>query len=409
MHAHLITIGNELLSGRTVNSNAAFIGEQLAAAGAPVVQATVIGDDVGQIAAVIASALEQCDVVIVSGGLGPTHDDVTKVAIAHALGVQLVHDDRALNQIEETYRRWGRPFPEIARTMAITPEGATLLANRWGTAPGLHLTRGAKHLFAVPGVPREMRGMITESVVPILCSLPNATPVHMRAIITSGVPESKLSEELADLIPTPDSGINMAFLPGYSGVEIRLSTESGEQAISALAARIRERLGDAVVGIAEEVGLVATVARMLVERHETLATAESCTGGLLGKILTDRPGSSEYYKGGVIAYSNDVKEQMLGVPRDILEKHGAVSGETALAMAEGARDRLHATYGLSVTGIAGPGGATPDKPVGLIFLGFAYPGGERHRQLNLTDDREQNRERSAYAALDLLRRHLKAQ
>lgn len=408
MHAHLITIGNELLSGRTMNTNAAFIGEQLAAAGAPVLQATVIGDDVGQIVAVIASALEQCDVAIVSGGLGPTHDDVTKVAIARALDVQLVHDERALKQIVDTYRRWGRPLPDIARTMALTPTGAMLLANRWGTAPGLHFTRGDKHLFAVPGVPREMRGMIIESVVPIIRSLPSATPVYVRAVITSGVSESKLSEQLVDLIPAPESEISMAFLPGYSGVEIRLSTESGEQAILALAARIRERLGDAVVGLVEEAGLVATVARMLVERHETLATAESCTGGLLGKILTDRPGSSEYYLGGVVAYSNDIKERLLGVPRDVIETHGAVSSETVLAMAAGARDRLHAAYALSITGIAGPGGATPEKPVGLIYLGLAYPGGERHRQLNLSDDREQNRERSAYAALDFLRRHLKA-
>lgn len=407
MRAHLITVGNELLSGRTVNTNAAFIGEHLSRAGAPVVQTTVIGDDVGEITAAIARAIEKSDVVVVSGGLGPTHDDVTKVALARALGVALVHDGRAMQQIEETYRRWRRPLPQIARTMAMTPEGAQLLPNNWGTAPGLHLKHAETHLFAVPGVPREMRGMVTESVVPIIRSLPNATPVYVRVIITAGVPESKLSEQLEDLIPASDSGICMAFLPGYSGVELRLSTQLSEHVVSSLEAKIKERLGDVVVGAADDAGLVATIARMLVDRRETLATAESCTGGLLGKTLTDRPGSSEYYVGGVVAYSNDIKADVLRVPREVLEKDGAVSAETAVAMAEGARDRLNATYGLSITGIAGPGGATPEKPVGLIFLGLAYPGGARHRRLNLTDDREQNRERSAYAALDFLRRHLK--
>jgi len=406
MRAHIITIGNELLSGRTVNSNAAYIGHALAAVGAPVAEITVVGDDDEAIVNALQRAVELSDVIVTCGGLGPTHDDITKVAMARALSLELVFDPEAMKRIEARYERWARKMPEAAQSMAMIPKGATTLPNEWGTAPGLHIEYQGTHIFVVPGVPREMRGLISESVVPALRKLPGLTPVYTRALATSGVPESTLAERLSDLIPPEDGPIAMAFLPGYGGVELRFTTTTAEAELDELVAKIEARLGKIVVGDADAVDLVSAVGDLLRERGETLATAESCTGGWLGKVLTDRAGSSDYYVGGVVAYSNEIKVRLLGVAEEILAAHGAVSAETAAAMASGARERLGADYALAITGIAGPGGGTDDKPVGLIYLGMAHGGGVETRRLRLSNDREQNRERSVYAALNLLRRHL---
>lgn len=406
MRTCLITVGDELLSGRTVNTNAAYIGRRLALVGAPVVTAVVVGDRVEGIAVAVSRSLEQHEVAIVTGGLGPTHDDVTLDGISSALHLPLEESPEVLVKIEERYRRLDRVVPAGVKRMARIPRGARILPNHWGTAPGLHITTGQKHCFILPGVPREMRGILDGSVLPALSSLPGLSPVYVRELVTAGVPESSLSERIADLIPPEESPIRLAFLPGYDGVELRLTSSESRHDVDRLAAAIAERIGPALVGAAPGDDLVGAVARQLRERGATLATAESCTGGLLGKLLTDRAGSSDYYLGGVIAYANLAKHDLLGVPEEILAAHGAVSAETAEAMARGVCERLGADFALSITGIAGPGGATPDKPVGLIYLGLAWEGGQASRKLQLTSDREQNRDRSAYSALDLLRRHL---
>lgn len=406
MRTCLITVGDELLSGRTVNTNAAYIGRRLADLGAPVVTAVVVGDRVEGIAVAVSRSLEQHEVAIVTGGLGPTHDDVTLDGISSALHLPLEESPEVLARIEERYRRLDRVVPAGVKRMARIPRGARILPNHWGTAPGLHITTGQKHCFILPGVPREMRGILDGSVLPALSSLPGLSPVYVRELVTAGVPESSLSERIADLIPPDESPIRLAFLPGYDGVELRLTSSGSRLDVDRLAAAIAERIGPALVGAAPGDDLVGAVAQLLRERGATLATAESCTGGFLGKLLTDRAGSSDYYLGGVIAYANLAKHELLGVPDEILATYGAVSAETAEAMARGVRERLGADFALSITGIAGPGGATPDKPVGLIYLGLAREGGQVSRKLQLTSDREQNRDRSAYSALDLLRRHL---
>lgn len=406
MRTFLVTVGDELLSGRTVNSNAAYIGRKLADVGAPVVSALVVGDDIPQIAKAIRSATAGHEVVIVTGGLGPTHDDVTLDGISAALSLPLVESEEVLAAITERYKKLDRTVPAGVRRMARVPQGAEILPNHWGTAPGLHVLLGNTRIVALPGVPREMRGILDESVVPMLAALPGVRPVYVRALATAGVPESSLSERISDLIPPAGSAIRMAFLPGYNGVELRLSSAESPQEVDQLAARIAERIGLALVGDATGSDLVAKVGQLLTRRGATLATAESCTGGLLGKLLTDRAGSSDYYLGGVIAYANEAKLDFLDVPPEVLDSHGAVSAESAQAMAQGARSRFGSGYALSITGIAGPGGGTDLKPVGLIFLGLAWEGGSATRKLQLTSDREQNRERSAYSALDFLRRHL---
>lgn len=404
----MLTIGDELLSGRTVDSNGAYIGKRLSVVGAPVESRVTVGDDVAHIGRVLLTALAEYDIVVITGGLGPTHDDVTVEAVATALNIPLVMNDDVLGGIEARYREWNRPMPKAVTRMARIPEGTIVLENLWGTAPGLYLQVDLRHVFLMPGVPREMRGILDESVVPIIKALPGLTPVHTRAIITSGISESALAEKLADLIPPPESPVKTAYLPGYGGVELRFSSLEDPEALGRLVDQISERIGPHYIGDATREDLVGHVARILVERKETLATAESCTGGLIGKLLTDRPGSSDYYLGGVVVYSNEIKEKLLGVPVDTLSQHGAVSAQTAEAMAAGARDRLKSTYAISVTGIAGPGGGTEEKPVGLVYLGLATRTGSFSREMRLTRDREQNRHRSAYAAIDFLRRKMEA-
>jgi nicotinamide-nucleotide amidase len=405
----LVTVGDELLSGRTVNSNAAYIGKKLADLGAPVELTLVVGDEVAEIAAAVRHACADHDVVVITGGLGPTHDDVTLDGISSALSLTLKENQKVLEAIQSRYRQLDRAVPKGVMRMARVPKGAEVLDNHWGTAPGLHMVNGRTHIFVLPGVPREMRGLLDNGVLPLLAKLPGLTPVYVRALVTAGLPESSLSEKIADLIPAAGSPIKLAFLPGYNGVELRLSSSVAPPDVDRLAAQISERIGAALVGEAGTDDLLAKLAQLLTNSGSTLATAESCTGGLLGKLLTDRAGSSDYYLGGVIAYANSAKQSFLDVPSGTLEAHGAVSAETAEAMATGARARFGATYALSITGIAGPGGGTPEKPVGLIYLGLAWPGGQTSKRLQLTKDREQNRERSAYSALDFLRRHILAQ
>jgi nicotinamide-nucleotide amidase len=406
MNTFVLTIGDELLSGRTLDTNGAYIGKQLSLVGAPARSRATVGDDVAQIVQTIRQAQSDHDVLIITGGLGPTHDDVTVEAIAQALSVSITTNEEVLKGIKARYSEWNRPMPEGVARMAQVPDGSQVLKNLWGTAPGLYLQSNHRHIFVLPGVPREMRGLLDASVIPIIESLPGLEPVHTRAIATSGISESALAEKLRDLMPPDSSAIKVAYLPGYGGVEMRFTSQKDPDAVEKLATQVIERIGLHFVGDATQDDLVGHLARMLMSRNETIATAESCTGGLIGKLLTDRPGSSEYFLGGVVVYSNEIKQNLLGVPGDTLVQYGAVSAQTAEAMAKGARDRMNATYAVSVTGIAGPGGGTDEKPVGLVFLGLATDQGTFSRQMRLTRDREQNRLRSAYSAIDFLRRHI---
>lgn len=408
MNLELVTVGTELLLGFTVDTNGAEVGRACAAVGIRLVRRTAVPDDAPAIGAAVREALGRTGLVVTTGGLGPTRDDATKQAVAEVLGRRLVEDPDVLQSLEARARRMGRwPLAASNRTQAQVPEGATVLPNPRGTAPGLWLEDAdGRVAVLLPGVPREMRGLMDESVLPIVRALPGLTPVYVRSLLTAGVTESALSETINDLVPPADSPVRLAFLPGYHGVELRLSTQGAPGEADRLASAIAQRIGPALVDEASGDDLVAKVGRLLREQGAHLATAESCTGGLLGKLLTDRPGSSEFYLGGVIAYANTAKQELLDVPSGTLTEHGSVSPESAAAMAQGALARFGADFALAITGIAGPGGGTPDKPVGLIYLGLAWGGGTTTRKLQLTSDREQNRERSAYAALDLLRRHL---
>jgi competence/damage-inducible protein CinA-like protein len=414
----LITIGDELLLGFTIDTNAAHISRTLAAVGFEIVRRTTVGDAAVEIAKAVSEALDRTGAVITTGGLGPTSDDLTKPAIARIFGRAMILDESIATELE---RRWRARFPTASfpatnRIQAEIPEGATILTNRHGSAPGIWLEdeRG-RWVAMMPGVPREMRGMLAEEVLPAMQTRAQGTPavVLSGTLRTSGIAESAIAEMLGPNFlgdPTKEKGaFPLAFLPSVAGVDLRVTArglprEEAEPLVRQAIAKLRSKL-DAYAYGEDDADLAAVVLELCRSRNLTLAVAESCTGGLLGERLTNIPGSSDVFLGGVIAYDNDVKVGLLGVnPADIAE-HGAVSEPVALQMAAGIRAKTRADIGISITGIAGPGGGSPDKPVGLVWVGVDGPD-RRARRFHVGGDRAEIRQRAAQAALEMVRRAL---
>jgi nicotinamide-nucleotide amidase len=379
MRVELVTIGDELLLGDTVNGNAAWMGRRLAEHGLEVTRSVVVGDELDVIVEALAEALSRADAVITTGGLGPTYDDLTRDALAKAAGVALVRDAELERRLRERVAAAGRELQPMALRMADVPEGAGILGNSAGSAAGLRVELEGGVVYALPGVPFEMRTMIDEVVLP---ELAGEHRVARRTLRTAGVWESVLATRLAPVEAM--DGIRLAYLPDPAEVKIRISatTPADEEGpgggASALLdeaeARVRELLGDVVYGTGEQT-LDRVVHGLLAERSATVATAESLTGGLIGAELTRMPGSSATYAGGMVTYATALKQELLGVPADLLEAHGAVHPDVAAAMAAGVRERLGATYGVAVTGVAGPD-PQDGQAVGTIFVGVASPGGE---------------------------------
>jgi len=409
----LVTIGDELLLGFTVDTNSAVLGRALASHGVSVARRTAVGDDIPAIVAAIREALDRTGAVITTGGLGPTTDDVTRDAIAEAFDAPLELDETHLEWMRERWRRrFSRDMPAANRRQALLPRGARKLENRHGSAPGAFLRDAAgRWLVMLPGVPRELRGMTDDALVPLLRELGcgEGSCIRSRTLRTTGIPESLLQEQLRDL-PIAAPGFSLAYLPGIDGVDLRL-TARGATAVDAdavaaeVAEAIRTRVPEGIYG-EDDADIAAVLLAQCRATGATIAVAESCTGGLLGARLTDIPGSSDVFLGGVIAYANAVKIRELGVPADILGRHGAVSEEVVRAMAVGARARFGSTMGLAITGVAGPGGGTPDKPVGTVWVCVATPDHVEARLLQSWGDRREVRHRSAQAAMDLARRIL---
>ena len=410
MNVELITIGTELLLGLTVDTNAAEIARVLAGAGVRVVRRATVGDDGDAIRDAVHNALTRTGTVITTGGLGPTRDDVTKSTVADLFGRRLVLDEDALAALEERFRRIGRsPMPATNRSQAEVPEGAVALPNRWGTAPGIWLEEESRLVVMLPGVPREMRGLLAESVLPRLAARRGgAGAIRSVVVRTAGIAESALAERLAHLEDTL-SPLTLAYLPAVTGVDLRLTAWEGDADHETLLAEAASRLADACgphyYGRDDD-DLAAVVLELLRAEHQTLGVAESCTGGLVGARLTAVPGSSDVLVGGLVAYDDRVKQELLGVPATVLAAHGAVSEETVTAMAAGAQRVFGAWAAVAVTGIAGPSGGTPEKPVGTVWLGAAAGEQLATRRRVFPGDREEIRQRSAQAALDLLRRQL---
>lgn len=411
MNIELITIGTELLLGLTVDTNGAEIARALAAHGVRVTRRTSVADQGEEIQNAVADALKRTGAVLTTGGLGPTRDDITKKVVADLFGAPLEFDETVWGSLLARFARLERKPAESNRSQAEVPRGAVVLANRWGTAPGLWLEGGPGLVIMLPGVPLEMRRLLEQEVVPRL--IQRGTPSVIRSLMvrTSGIPESSLAELIGN-IEHEIAPITLAYLPGLEGVDLRLSAwgfspGEADRRLRDAARLLRERAGPNVYGTGDSdlAALVLDEARL---RGLRLAVAESCTGGLLGARLTDIPGSSDVFVGGVIAYDNALKVDLLGVPERLLAEHGAVSEPVARAMAEAAARRFGVGASLSVTGIAGPSGGSAEKPVGTVWLGCAMEGRVETSRALFPGSRQEVRARAAQAALLLLHRRFSA-
>ncbi len=410
MRAEVIAIGTELLLGQIVDTNSSWIGEQLALAGIDSLHQVKVGDNAERIRDAIEQALSRANAVICCGGLGPTQDDITRDVIADVMGVELVLDDVIADRIRAMFERRGRTMPENNLSQAMVPVGATTMAQQPGTAPGLVAPVGSKVVYAVPGVPREMREMVLGTVIPDLRRRSGDTAViRSRVLRTWGESESGLAERLADRITEldADGSRTLAFLAsGIEGLKVRITAKAADEGAALAVLDEEERvlralLGDLVFGLDDETMEHAVLA-LLRERGLTLAVAESVTGGLLATRLTDVPGASHVFRGGIVSYASEVKYDLLDVPLGPVVSAAAVE-----AMAVGVRKRLAADVGLATTGVAGPA-EQEGQPVGTVHLGIAIGDEVFSRGLHLPGDRTQIRQFAVISLLDLLRRHLSA-
>lgn len=413
MKAAFLAIGDEIVGGMTTDTNSGFLAGELRAVGVEPVAGFSVPDDEDAIVRAMERALAEADLVVCTGGLGPTADDLTTACVARLAGVDLVLDDASLRAIEERFRARGIEMPPNNRKQALFPAGATVFPNPDGTAPGFvcAVERGGRtgHVACFPGVPRETKRMVPESLVPWVAAREEGRRFLSRTFSTFGLSESKLDELLVGVVEPGEA--RLAFRAAFPRIQARLTVEgrAGEDLegrMDALEARVRERLGSTVYATGDE-GMEETVGRLLAEKGLTLALAESCTGGRIGDRVTDVPGSSAYFVLGVATYSNEAKTGVLGVRAETLETHGAVSTETAEEMAVGVRKLAGADVALSTTGIAGPGGGTEDKPVGTVCIALAWEGGVWSKRYDAgRRGRDWVKGMTAQIALDRLRRWL---
>ena len=412
MEAHTLSIGNELVTGQQLDTNARWLSEALSDLGVRVLEHTTVGDDGRRIASTISRAHESAELVVLTGGLGPTPDDLTRQAMAMALDAPLESNEEALAEIRAFFERLGNTLTPSNETQAMIPRGCRPISNLHGTAPGIQHEGSSGAIFALPGVPREMEEMFATSVEPWVSARTAGATTQKALIRTFGISEARIGDLLRDLMghdrtplvgTTADRGVIGIRVIAYgpSEAEARSLIQADEQ-------EIRRRLGDAVFGEGEAT-LESVVGSLLRKQGMTVATAESCTGGLLAKRLTDVPGSSAWFQCGYVTYSNEAKIELLGVPSDLIRSDGAVSEAVARAMASGCGTRSGCDFSISITGIAGPaGGSAPTKPVGLVFIGLADSRGIEVRKALLGDrlDRKEVRDRSCSIALNMLRLRL---
>lgn len=409
MKIEIISIGDELLIGQTVNTNLAWMGEQLVNIGVQPGWATTVGDAHENLLTALRIAESRADSVLITGGLGPTHDDITKYAVTEYFGGVLVKNDEVLARVRERFRRRGIEMAKVNEEQAMVPDNAQIMPNEKGTAPGMIFRKDGKSFYVMPGVPFEMKDMMTRYVLPELQKRLGGESIRIRNLMTTGVAESTLFARL-DNLPEIVKLVQVAFLPNLFGVKIRLLAKAETAAAAEERVRLAETMARAKIGDAvyadEDIPLEVAVARLLVERGQKLAVAESCTGGLVGNLFTNIAGSSAFFERGLITYSNRAKIELLGVSEDVIARHGAVSAETAGAMAAGVRRTAGTTYGIAITGIAGPSGGTPEKPVGLVFVACADADGVMVERHTFVDDRLGNKQRAAQAVINLLRKKM---
>ena len=409
IQAEIITIGDEILIGQIVDTNSAWIAQKLNAIGISIKQISSVSDDKQHILNALAEARQRADIILITGGLGPTKDDITKKTLAEYFGVGLVENREALENVEKIFTRLRGTVNELLdvnKQQALVPENCEVILNKNGTAPGMWFNHEDKIYMSMPGVPHEMMYMMEEAVIPKLkASLKLPFIIH-KTILTAGEGESYLAEKIADIENSLPGYIKLAYLPKLGQVRLRLSAYGDDETVlkstvNEFAEKIVNRVGKAVV-TQEDIPLEKAILNFMAERELTLSTAESCTGGYIAHLITQHAGSSKVFFGGAVSYSYELKESILGVKNETLWQHGAVSEETVTEMVEGALLNFKSDYAIAVTGIAGPEGGTPEKPVGTVWIGVASAEKTVVKKFLFGNKRQQNIERTAIAALNML-------
>lgn len=413
MKAEIITIGDEILIGQIVDTNSAWMGQQLNPIGVDIVQISSISDQVEHISKAIDLARSRADIILITGGLGPTKDDVTKKTLAQYFDSDLAMDPTALEHVTQIFAKRKIPMLDINEAQALLPVKCKPLYNPIGTAPGMWFEDNGQVIVSLPGVPYEMKKMMTEQVIPNLLQRFEFPVILHKTFLTSGIGESFLSKRIAHLENGLPPHIKLAYLPNFSTVRLRFSARgkdkiSLENELSDIGHRLKDMIPDYLVSD-EDIRIQEAIGRILTSSNQTIGTAESCTGGFMAHLITSIPGSSRYFKGSVIAYSNDVKVKELGVQEATLKTDGAVSEATVLQMAKGLRNKLNVDFAIASSGIAGPEGGSAAKPVGTVWLAVAGPKACIAKDYLLYGERQQIIERSAMLGLDLLRKAIEAQ
>ena len=409
MFAEIITIGDELVTGFRVDTNCAFICRQLTSAGYNIRFTTSVGDSIESMEEAFRLAMRRASLVVTTGGLGPTDDDITKKAIVKTFKRNLIFHEDILSELKKRYATRGIDMPAINQNQALLPQGARFFPNKNGSAVGICIAEQGKIFVALPGVPQEMEQIVRDELIPYLMSLKTTQHMSSMTLKTTGIVESKLAELIAPGLKL-EQGVKLAYLPGYSGVNLRVlaradDAEEAQANCAKLIAYIENKCDRFIFG-REDDTLEGVLGQLLLDNDKTLSVAESCTAGQLGMTITSVSGASKYFIGGEIAYANEAKIDRLGVDREIIEQHGAISEQCALAMAEGARKLYGTSYALSVTGIAGPDGGTKEKPVGTTWISLASAHNSFAQKFNFGSERNSNRIRASYAALELLRKEI---
>jgi nicotinamide-nucleotide amidase len=405
--AEIITIGDELLIGQVVDTNSAWLGQQLTFNGIRVAQKTAVSDSPEHIKTALTEAMSRAQIILITGGLGPTKDDLTKATLADYFGMKMRFDENVLKHITGIFERFGRELTPTNKTQCELPEGCETVFNANGTAPGMWFDVNGKTIVSMPGVPYEMKAMFSEVVLPKLREKFALPAIYHRTVVTQGIGESWLSDTLEEWEASLKKiNIGLAYLPSAGMVRLRLTAHGDDRTVlqKKVDAKIEEL--PALIGkyifATDDLTLQEVVGKILAEKNQTIATAESCTGGYIAHLLTSVPGSSGYYLGSALTYAYEVKTSLLDIPLELMLKHGSVSEEVACLMAENVRKKLGSDYALSTTGVAGPGGGTAEKPVGTVWIGIATKDGVEAKKFQFGDNRQRNIERSAQTALMML-------
>lgn len=410
MIAEILTIGDELLIGQVIDTNSAWIGQQMNLIGIRIERITSISDNAAEILSNLADALKRSDVVLVTGGLGPTRDDITKQTLCTFFNTKLVFNPEAYNDIETFFKRKGLAITELNRQQALLPESCVSITNPIGTARGMWFETNGRIVVSMPGVPFEMKGMMADYVLPQLAKLTGNHAIVHKTIMTTGIGESFLAARIETWENQLPENMKLAYLPSPGMVRLRITATGTDfallkQAVDEQVDRLIPLASDYIYGYDDE-QLEQVIGQLLKQKDASLSTAESCTGGYVSHLITSVPGSSAYFMGSVVSYSNHVKMNQLGVTYSSLVQHGAVSKQVVEQMALGANHLLQTDYAIAISGIAGPDGGTDEKPVGLVWIAIAGPKGVQSQEFRFGDERDRNIRRAALAALNMLRKIL---